>query len=255
MVSATIDRKDMLPGLTLAKWLVVALGKTRIGLNPGRVTLDLGMSQPGPRMRALDTLRSRFRSLTSRQVEVARLLADGLSNTDVAERLDVTVHTVKAHRAEVMRRMGATSFAELAGQLVQIRLADEPPEIDDSAPIRVLVVEDDAWYRDYLTSALQERQFQVRGVANAAEFAADWAQQPADVVVLDIELGQTGEDGLALASRLLAMRTCGVIIATRRGELDDRIKGLTAGADAYFAKPVNADELAVTIVNLSKRLR
>ena len=245
----------MSPGLTLAKWPVVALGKTRAGLKPGRIALVPVVSQSGPKVSALTTLRSRFQSLTSRQGEVARLLADGLSNTDIAGRLDVTVHTVKAHRAEVMRRMGATSFAQLAGQLLQIRLADEPPEIDDSAPIRVLVVEDDAWYRDYLTSALQERQFLVRGVANAAEFAADWAQQPADVVVLDIELGQTGEDGLALASRLLAMRNCGVIMVTRRGELDDRIKGLTVGADAYFAKPVNADELAATIVNLSKRLR
>lgn len=206
-------------------------------------------------MSALNTLRSRFQSLTARQGEVAHLLAQGLSNTDIAGCLDVTVHTVKAHRAEVMRRMGATSFAQLAGQLSQIRLADELPDIDDSAPIQIIVVEDDAWYRDYLTAALQERQFLVRGVASAAEFAADWAQQPADIVVLDIELGQTGEDGLALASRLSANRTCGVIIATRRGGLDDRIKGLTVGADAYFAKPVNVDELAVTIINLSRRLR
>ncbi len=206
-------------------------------------------------MTALNTLQSRFQSLTARQRAVAGLLADGLSNTDIAGRLDVTVHTVKAHRAEVMRRMGATSFAELAGQLSQLRLADEPPEIDDATPIRVLVVEDDAWYRDHLTAALLERQFLVRGVADATEFAAGWAQQPADVVVLDVELGQTSEDGLSLASRLRALRNCGVIMASVRGGVDDRIKGLTVGADAYFAKPVNVDELAVTIVNLYRRLR
>ncbi|MDO9133622.1 response regulator [Hydrogenophaga sp.] len=206
-------------------------------------------------MIAVDALLRHFQSLTSRQAEVALLLADGLSNTEISGRLNVTVHTVKAHRAEVMRRMGANSFAQLVGQLLQIRLANKPPEIDDSAQIRIVVVEDDAWYRDYLTAALQERQFLVRGVANAAEFDADWAQQPADVVVLDIELGQTDVDGLTLASRLLAMRACGVIMVTRRGEVADRIKGLTIGADAYFAKPVNVDELAVTIVNLCKRLR
>lgn len=206
-------------------------------------------------MTTLNTLRSRFQSLTLRQGEVARLLADGLSNTDIAGRLGITVHTVKAHRAEVMRRMAATSFAQLVGQLLQIRRADEPPEVDDSAPIQILVVEDEAWYRDYLTAALRERAFLVRSVANATEFAADWAQQPADVVVLDIELGETGEEGLALASRLSGLSNCGIIMATRRGGLDDRIKGLTAGADAYFAKPLSVDELAATIVNLSRRLR
>lgn len=206
-------------------------------------------------MVALNTLLSNFQSLTSRQAEVALLLADGLSNTEIAGRLNITVHTVKAHRAEVMRRMGANSFAQLAGQLMQIRLANKPPEIDGSAPIRIIVVEDDTWYRNFLTAALQERQFLVRGVSSAAEFDADWAQQTADVVVLDIELGRTEEDGLALASRLLAMHNCGVIMATRRGEVADRIKGLTIGVDAYFAKPVNVDELAVTIINLSKRLR
>lgn len=128
-------------------------------------------------------------------------------------------------------------------------------EVDDATPIRVLVVEDDAWYRDHLTAALLERQFLVRGVADATEFAAGWAQQPADVVVLDIELGRTSEDGLTLASRLRALRSCGVIMASRRGGVDDRIKGLTVGADAYLAKPVNVDELAVTIVNLYRRLR
>lgn len=203
---------------------------------------------------AVDLIRQRFESLSPRQRDISRLLADGLTNVDIARRLGVTVHTIKAHRAEVMRRMMAESFAELVTQLQ--RVAAEPPyNPTDLAPLRIIVVEDDRWYREYLTDNLNLRDFTAIGVVDGAGFRTAWAEQPADIVLLDIELGSTGEDGLAIARELRASSRCGIVMVTARGEMDDRLAGLCIGADAYFSKPVNINELAITLANLRHRLR
>jgi FixJ family two-component response regulator len=203
---------------------------------------------------SLEQLRKRYASLSPRQRETALQLADGLSNTAIAPLLGVSVHTVKAHRAEVMQRMQASSFADLVAQLQRVRrnFSDKPAH--GPLPLRVLVVEDDGWYRDYLTLGLCDRQFAAVGVADAAAFEVEWTRQAAAIVVLDVELGVAQEDGLSMAARLMATSSCGVIMVSARGAAEDRIKGLGAGADAYFAKPVNIDELAASIGNLARRL-
>jgi DNA-binding NarL/FixJ family response regulator len=200
----------------------------------------------------IDGLRKRFDSLSIRQREVAGLLADGLTNSEIAERVGITVHTVKAHRAEVMRRMEVETFAALVACLQRLQGA---LAVDRKKPLRVLIVEDDAWYRSYLTECLNERNFMAVGVADGDGFGAEWAKQSADIVVLDIELGNNKESGLAIASRLTEGSGCGVVMVTSHGSQDDRIKGLSIGVDAYFSKPVNIEELALTIANLGRRLR
>lgn len=206
-------------------------------------------------MTAIDLTRKRFATLSERQREIALQLADGLTNVQLAERLGVTVHTVKAHRAEVMRRMEADTFADLVAQIQRLQSDGEKREGGRSGPLRVFVVDDDAWYRGYLTDNLKARDFDVTAVADGAGLVGAWAAQPADIVILDIELGHDKEDGLVIASRLIANSGCGVIMVTSRGKADDRIKGLSVGADAYFSKPVNIEELAVCIGNLGRRLR
>lgn len=200
-------------------------------------------------------IRNRFESLSPRQKEVALLLADGLTNTEIAGCLGMTVHTVKAHRAEVMRRMEAPTFADLVGQIQRLQLTQTTLDADRSRPFRIIVVEDDPWYRDYLTDNLNERGFVATGVSDGEGFNAAWTELPADLVILDIELGIDKENGIAIAARLLENTACGVIMVTAQGEPEDRLKGLSIGADAYFAKPVNINELALTITNLRRRLR
>ena len=60
-----------------------------------------------------DELRRRIDSLTSRERQVMALVANGLLNKQVGHRLGVCEKTVKAHRAQVMRKMQAESLAEL----------------------------------------------------------------------------------------------------------------------------------------------
>lgn len=200
-------------------------------------------------------MRDHFESLSPRQKEVAQLLANGLSNKDIAECLGMTVHTVKAHRAEVMRRMEAYTFADLVGKILSLQLTKAPQDTDREAPVSIIVVEDDPWHRDYLTDNLNEHGYTTVGVADSKEFGKAWVESPANIVILDIELGTSKEDGLAIAAKLRENHACGIIMVTAHGEPEERIKGLSVGADAYFAKPVNINELLLTISNLWRRLR
>lgn len=209
----------------------------------------------GLRVTAFDLVRQRFESLSPRQKEISLLLAEGLTNVDIARRVGVTVHTIKAHRAEVMRRMEVASFAELVIELQQLQSSRAMPAPDHLEPLRIIVVEDDQWYREYLTDNLNAREFSAIGVANGAGFRTAWAAQPADIVLLDIELGTGQEDGLAIAVSLRTSSSCGIVMVTARGEMDDRLAGLGIGADAYFSKPVNISELVMTLANLGRRLR
>jgi FixJ family two-component response regulator len=56
---------------------------------------------------------TRYESLTSREREVFALVVRGLLNKQIADVLDITERTVKAHRAQVMQKMGVQSGAEL----------------------------------------------------------------------------------------------------------------------------------------------
>jgi DNA-binding response OmpR family regulator len=153
-----------------------------------------------------------------------------------------------------MRRMAADSFAHLVSQLQRLQSAGAMPARVRSQALHIIVVEDDDWYRDYLTDNLRERDFDVIGVADGTAFNAVWETRSADIVILDIELGAGKDDGLVIASRLLRSSSCGVVMVTAKGEMSDRLHGLGIGADAYFAKPVSIDELAITLTNLGRRL-
>jgi DNA-binding response OmpR family regulator len=61
-------------------------------------------------------LRSRY-GLTERQVEVARLLADGCSNVEMAERLGVTENTARNHTEQVMKKLGTSKRARVGAIL------------------------------------------------------------------------------------------------------------------------------------------
>ncbi len=59
------------------------------------------------------TLRERFQSLTSREQEVLTWVTSGLLNKQIAAEIDTTEATVKVHRSQLMRKMGAESLASL----------------------------------------------------------------------------------------------------------------------------------------------
>jgi FixJ family two-component response regulator len=70
----------------------------------------------------LERLRSRFETLSARQRQVMELTVVGLSNKEIAHRLDISPKTVEHHRAWVMERMDATSLAELVRIAMRIEV-------------------------------------------------------------------------------------------------------------------------------------
>ena len=54
-----------------------------------------------------------YQELSNREVEVLRLIADGLMTRDIANRLFVSDNTIEFHRKRIMRKMGATNMAQL----------------------------------------------------------------------------------------------------------------------------------------------
>lgn len=61
--------------------------------------------------------KKRAASLTSRERDIARLLAQGLINREVAERLSIAVRTVEVHRASVLRKLGVKTAEEIRALL------------------------------------------------------------------------------------------------------------------------------------------
>jgi FixJ family two-component response regulator len=75
--------------------------------------------------RALASLRTRFDSLTPREREVMALVVEGRLNKQIAYQIGVSEITVKVHRAQVMRKMQATSLPDLARMADRLSLASE----------------------------------------------------------------------------------------------------------------------------------
>ncbi len=61
-------------------------------------------------------------SLTSRQKEILRLVAQGYTNREIGERLDISVRTVEVHRFNLMRRLRVKNVAQLLRQALALRL-------------------------------------------------------------------------------------------------------------------------------------
>ncbi|GAB7527406.1 response regulator transcription factor [Paraburkholderia sp. 2C] len=68
-------------------------------------------------------LRDLYRSLTDRQRQVMDFIVDGAQNKDIARRLGLSLITVKMHRASVMRKMNATSLAELVRKATELDMS------------------------------------------------------------------------------------------------------------------------------------
>ena len=64
-------------------------------------------------------------SLSSREFEVFRLLADGMSVTDIAARLNLSVKTVSTHKANLMQKMGLSNQSELVRYALKHGLTDQ----------------------------------------------------------------------------------------------------------------------------------
>ena len=85
---------------------------------------ELGITRV-PRRRHADT-RAHPAGLTRRQADVLALIADGLTNAEIADRLVLSVRTVDTHVAAILDRLGVRSRREAAAVARTLDLEDEP---------------------------------------------------------------------------------------------------------------------------------
>jgi DNA-binding response OmpR family regulator len=116
---------------------------------------------------------------------------------------------------------------------------------------RVLVVDDDADVREFLTDYLSTHGYLVATADGAEAMRAALKTQIPDVVLLDIAL--PGEDGLSLARYLREHHDIAVIMVSGAGEPVDRIVGLEVGADDYVTKPFDPRELLARLKSVLRR--
>jgi DNA-binding response OmpR family regulator len=120
------------------------------------------------------------------------------------------------------------------------------------AAARVLVVEDADAIRTAVESGLLGAGHEVVTRSDGRELERVLVQFRPDVVVLDVML--PGRDGFALLDVVRSRSNAGVVMLTARDGIDDRLRGLSTGADDYVTKPFVLAELLARVNALLRRL-
>src|SRR5258707_1408032 len=119
-------------------------------------------------------------------------------------------------------------------------------------PMRILVAEDDAPLAEFLRQRLVEDQFSVQVVSSGQEAQQLASEQSYDLVLLDLNL--PGAGGLEILRGIRSKRPdLPVVIVTDANIVEERVRGLDAGADDYMAKPFAFAELAARIRAVLRR--
>jgi len=116
---------------------------------------------------------------------------------------------------------------------------------------RVIVVDDEPELRDMVAEYLGKHRFAVRTAAGGHELDAQLADNPPDLLILDVNM--PGEDGFAIARRVRAKSNVPIIMLTAANETVDRVVGLELGADDYLVKPFDLRELRARIQAVLRR--
>ncbi|MGE3249102.1 MAG: response regulator [Hyphomonadaceae bacterium] len=118
-------------------------------------------------------------------------------------------------------------------------------------PPHILIVDDDDRIRELLQRYLANGGARVSSAADAASARKLLASFEFDLLILDVMMPQ--EDGFSLAESVRRTSSVPIILLTARGLAEDRIKGLSLGADDYVPKPFEPEELALRINAILRR--
>ncbi|MBU2669331.1 response regulator transcription factor [Actinoplanes bogorensis] len=128
-------------------------------------------------------------------------------------------------------------------------MGEAPPRV-----ARVLVVDDEPNISALLSATLRLVEFEVRVAETGHRALAAAAEFEPDLIVLDVMLPDL--DGFEIAKRLRARGSrVPVLFLTARDALEDRISGLSAGADDYVTKPFSLEEVVLRIRAILRRTR
>jgi two-component system phosphate regulon response regulator OmpR len=123
--------------------------------------------------------------------------------------------------------------------------------MNQAAP-HLLIVDDDARIRELLQKFLVRHGFLVSAARDAAHARRLLAGLEFDLLVLDVMM--PGEDGVTFTQSLRRTLATPILLLTARGETEDKIGGLEAGADDYLVKPFEPRELLLRINAILRRV-
>lgn len=116
----------------------------------------------------------------------------------------------------------------------------------------LLVVDDDERIRDLLKKFLKRHGFLVTTARDSAHAQRILSGLDFDLIVLDVMM--PGEDGVSLTATLRETMQTPILLLTAKGEPQNRIAGLEAGADDYLVKPFEPRELLLRINSILRRM-
>jgi DNA-binding response OmpR family regulator len=117
---------------------------------------------------------------------------------------------------------------------------------------RILIIEDELPMRTALADCLAAEGYRVISAAEGAGGLERALEEKPDLVLLDIMMPKL--DGFALCAELRRVgRTFPILMLTAKGQVQDRVRGLDAGADDYLVKPFSTEELLARVRALLRR--
>ena len=143
--------------------------------------------------------------------------------------------------------------------LAEVEDSDEATEEPIESPTRqrplLVIAEDDEEIRDYLVQELCN-DYEIKAFTDGRQAFAEIMRSVPDLVLSDVMMPDMDGNTLCMSLRSnLATSHVPVVMLTAMNMDEDRLRGLTTGADAYIVKPFNMDILRQTIINLIQRTR
>ncbi len=119
---------------------------------------------------------------------------------------------------------------------------------------RILIIEDEAPMRTALTDLLVAEGYRVLSAVDGESGLQRALDEKPDLILLDIMMPKLDGFGLCAELRRLA-NTMPVLMLTAKGQIEDRVAGLDAGADDYLVKPFSTEELLARVRALLRRFQ
>ena len=117
----------------------------------------------------------------------------------------------------------------------------------------LLIVDDDERIRSLLQQFLVQSDYLVSTAENAEQAITLLSAIEFDLIILDVMM--PGQDGISFTAKLRNLKNnTPILLLTARGDIEDRIKGLEAGADDYLPKPFEPKELLLRINAILRRM-
>jgi signal transduction histidine kinase/class 3 adenylate cyclase/two-component SAPR family response regulator len=176
------------------------------------------------------------------QMGMAHLPADQVGEVPTELELSRAVVELADIETDLQEQPPTASLLEVSHSIASEQLP---------AAAKVLIVEDNADMRSYVSKVLQRVGHEVHTARNGAEgFQAAQALQP-QIVVTDLMMPLvSGLEMIQMMRQDEALKGIPVILLTAKADEDTRIEGVEQGADAYLSKPFNDRELLAEVRNL-----